>query len=147
ARAPLDDVLAAWAGLGYYSRARNLKSGAQAVTAKWSGALPQSAAELRQIPGIGRYTAGAIASIAFGRAAPLVDGNVARVLARLFAIDGELRAAATQKWLWQIAGDLVKELPPPDPAADRANGLRAGPPQGPGDFNQALMELGATVCL
>src|SRR5687767_1570865 len=85
ATAPLDDVLASWAGLGYYSRARNLWSGAQAVRAK--GQLPCTAAELRTVPGIGPYTAGAIASIAFGERTPLVDGNVARVLARVFAVE------------------------------------------------------------
>jgi len=85
AGAPLDDVLAAWAGLGYYSRARNLHAGAQAVDARFGGALPSRAAELREVPGIGPYTAGAIASIAFGERAPLVDGNVARVLARVFS--------------------------------------------------------------
>src|SRR5687767_15814092 len=82
ASAPLDDVLAAWSGLGYYSRARNLHAGARAV----GGDLPRRASELRAVPGIGPYTAGAIASIAFGERAPLVDGNVARVLARVFAI-------------------------------------------------------------
>src|SRR5687767_15938252 len=80
ADAPLDDVLAAWAGLGYYTRARNLHRGAREVVARWEGSLPASAAGLRAVPGIGAYTAGAIASIAFGERAPLVDGNVARVL-------------------------------------------------------------------
>src|SRR5690349_15808099 len=76
AAAPLDDVLAAWAGLGYYSRARNLYSGAHAVMAKWAGTLPRRASELREVPGIGPYTAGAIASIAYDERTPLVDGNV-----------------------------------------------------------------------
>ncbi|MCA9674076.1 MAG: A/G-specific adenine glycosylase, partial [Myxococcales bacterium] len=82
AAAPLDDVLSAWAGLGYYSRARNLHRGAREVATRWGGALPRDAAALREVPGIGAYTAGAVASIAFGERAPLVDGNVARVLAR-----------------------------------------------------------------
>jgi A/G-specific adenine glycosylase len=127
AAAPLDDVLACWAGLGYYSRARNLHAGAREVVAAFAGAMPADAAELQRIPGIGRYTAGAIASIAFGRPAPLVDGNVARVLARLHAIEDDVKSTAGSARLWQLAADLV-------PAAD------------PGDFNQALMELGATIC-
>jgi A/G-specific adenine glycosylase len=128
AAAPLDDVLAAWSGLGYYGRARNLHRGAREVVARWGGALPGSAAELRELPGVGRYTAGAIASIAFGRREPLVDGNVARVLARLFAIEDDVKSAAAQRRLWQLADELV-------------------PPEAPGDFNQALMELGQDVCV
>ncbi len=127
ARAPLDDVLAAWAGLGYYSRARNLHRGAQAV----GTALPRRAAELRGVPGIGPYTAGAIASIAYGERTPLVDGNVARVLARVFAIDVDIKSTAGSKAAWARAGELMTALP--EAAA-------------PGDLNQGLMELGATVC-
>ena len=131
AAAPLDDVLAAWAGLGYYSRARNLKKGAQAVAARFAGELPRRAAELREVPGIGPYTAGAIASIAFGERTPLVDGNVARVLARAYAIEHDIKSSAGQRELWARAGALVDALP---------DSLR------PGDLNQGLMELGATVC-
>ncbi|MGE0395188.1 MAG: A/G-specific adenine glycosylase [Kofleriaceae bacterium] len=131
ATAPLDDVLAAWAGLGYYSRARNLVKGAQAIAAKWAGALPRRASELREVPGIGPYTAGAIASIAFGERAPLVDGNVARVLSRVFGITDDIKSAAGTKALWARAGDLMTALP--DGTA-------------PGDLNQGLMELGATLC-
>lgn len=131
AGAALDDVLAAWAGLGYYSRARNLHAGAQAVDARFGGALPGSAAELREVPGIGPYTAGAIASIAFGERAPLVDGNVARVLARVFAIEHDIKSSAGGKALWSAAGELMRALP----AA-----------AAPGDLNQGLMELGATIC-
>jgi A/G-specific adenine glycosylase len=131
AAAPLDDVLAAWAGLGYYSRARNLHAGAQAVTASHGGALPSRASELREVPGIGPYTAGAIASIAYGERAPLVDGNVARVLARLFAIGEDIKSSAGQKILWQRAGELMAALPEG---------------HAPGDLNQGLMELGATLC-
>jgi A/G-specific adenine glycosylase len=131
AGAPLDDVLAAWAGLGYYSRARNLHAGAQAVGARFGGALPSCAAELREVPGIGPYTAGAIASIAFGERAPLVDGNVARVLARVFAIEHDIKSSAGSKALWTVAGELMAALP--EAAA-------------PGDLNQGLMELGATIC-
>ncbi|MEO7731044.1 MAG: A/G-specific adenine glycosylase [Kofleriaceae bacterium] len=131
ADAPLDDVLAAWAGLGYYSRARNLHAGAQAVDARFGGALPSCAAELRDVPGIGPYTAGAIASIAFGERAPLVDGNVARVLARVFGIEHDIKSTAGGKALWSAAGELMRALP-----ADAK----------PGDLNQGLMELGATIC-
>ena len=131
ASAPLDDVLAAWAGLGYYTRARNLWNGAQAVTARWGGELPRHASELREVPGIGPYTAGAIASIAFGERAPLVDGNVARVLARVYAIRDDIKSSAGQRALWARAGEVMAALP-----ADAA----------PGDLNQGLMELGATVC-
>ena len=131
AAAPLDDVLAAWAGLGYYSRARNLHAGAREVVARWAGALPPTAAALRAIPGIGPYTAGAIASIAHGERAPLVDGNVARVLARVFAIRDDIKSSAGQRALWDRAGALMRALP--EGAA-------------PGDLNQGLMELGATLC-
>jgi A/G-specific adenine glycosylase len=131
AGAELDDVLAAWAGLGYYSRARNLHAGARAVDTRFGGALPSRAAELRDVPGIGPYTAGAIASIAFGERAPLVDGNVARVLARVFAIEDDIKSTAGQKALWAAAGELMRALP--EAAA-------------PGDLNQGLMELGATIC-
>jgi len=128
AAAPLDDVLSAWAGLGYYSRARNLHAGAQSLG---SGELPRSASELRQVRGIGPYTAGAIASIAYGERTPLVDGNVARVLARVFAVTDDIKSTAGQKLLWQRAGALMTALP-----AEHA----------PGDLNQGLMELGATLC-
>ena len=131
AGAPLDDVLAAWAGLGYYSRARNLHAGARAIGERWGGALPRRAAELREVPGIGPYTAGAIASIAYGERAPLVDGNVARVLARVFAIERDIKSTAGQKALWQRAGELMQALPDDAP---------------PGDLNQGLMELGASLC-
>ncbi len=128
ADAPLDDVLAAWAGLGYYSRARNLHKGAQAVRER---GLPSKASELRDVPGIGPYTAGAIASIAFGERAPLVDGNVARVLARVFAITDDIKSTAGSRALWQRAGELMAALPEP---------------HAPGALNQGLMELGATIC-
>jgi A/G-specific adenine glycosylase len=131
AGAPLDDVLAAWAGLGYYSRARNLHAGAAAVAADHGGALPATAAELRAVPGIGPYTAGAIASIAFGERAPLVDGNVARVLARVRGLELDIKSTAGQRALWQHAGELMAALP-----TDAK----------PGDLNQGLMELGATIC-
>jgi A/G-specific adenine glycosylase len=115
-----DDVTAAWSGLGYYRRARMLREGAVAVRERFGGRLPRTVKELQSIPGIGRYTAGAIASIAFHERAPIVDGNVARVLARLFAID------ARQAW-------------------SRAESLVAASTS-PRDFNQGLMEIGALIC-
>lgn len=123
-----DAVLKAWEGLGYYSRARNLHRAAAEVVARWGGAVPKSLEGLRSLPGVGRYTAGAIASIAFGLDAPVVDGNVARVFARLFAMGGAMESAAMKKRLWTLAGELLP--------AERA-----------GEFNQALMDLGATICL
>lgn len=127
ARAKSECVLKMWEGLGYYSRARNLHRAAQTVVRDHDGKLPQTAEGLRHLPGIGRYTAGAIASIAFGERTPLVDGNVARVFARIFAITANVKAPRTQETLWQLAEELV-------------------PNRNPGDFNQALMELGALVC-
>ncbi|MGH0033350.1 MAG: A/G-specific adenine glycosylase [Myxococcota bacterium] len=127
ADAPLDDVLTHWAGLGYYSRARNLHRAAQQVLDEHGGALPDDAESLRALPGIGRYTAGAVASIAFERPEPVVDGNVVRVLSRLHAIDGDVRSPVVVERLWEEAAALAR-----------------GP--SPGDLNQALMELGATVC-
>jgi len=130
AGAAQDDVLAAWAGLGYYSRARNLHRGAQWVV-EHGGTVPRGAAELRAIPGIGAYTAGAIASIAYGERAALVDGNVARVLARVLGIVDDVKSSAGQRRIWAAATELVAALP------DELH---------PGELNQGLMELGATVC-
>jgi A/G-specific adenine glycosylase len=121
------DVLHAWQGLGYYSRARNLWRGAKAVVSEHGGKMPATAASLRSLPGIGPYSAGAIASIAFGERAALVDGNVVRVLCRLFGLRGDPSRNPLKAELWKLAERLV-------------------PPDRPGDFNQALMELGATVC-
>lgn len=128
ARAPVEDVLAAWSGLGYYSRARALHAAARTIVGRHGGRFPRSAAELGELPGIGPYTAGAIASIAFGEAAPLVDGNVARVLARWFAIDAPPGSSAFRDATWSRARELVHGI-------ERA-----------GEWNQALMELGALVC-
>ena len=130
ADAPLDDVLTHWAGLGYYARARNLHAAAREVVVGYGGAFPSTAASLRELRGIGEYTAGAIASIAFGEAAAIVDGNVVRVLARVDALAGAADDAALKKRVWRRAGELVRA----DGGADA------------GDFNQAMMELGATVC-
>ncbi|HSA59378.1 MAG TPA: A/G-specific adenine glycosylase [bacterium] len=117
-----EDVLRLWSGLGYYSRARNLHRAAGMIVE-----LPGSVEELMKLPGIGRYTAGAIASIAFGRKAPIVDGNVIRVLSRIFAIREDPKSSAGQKVFWGMAQQIL-------------------PHKHCGDFNQAVMELGATVC-
>jgi A/G-specific adenine glycosylase len=127
AAADVDEVLSLWSGLGYYRRARVLHLAAREVTERYGGAFPADAAGLRGLPGVGAYTAGAIASIAFERREPLVDGNVARVLARLEGIEDDIRSAEGMRRLWEAAARLV-------------------PPDRPGRFNQALMELGATVC-
>ncbi len=124
-RAELDDVLAAWAGLGYYSRARNLHKCAQVVALELGGAFPQSSVELQKLPGIGPYTAAAIAAIAFGEPTTPVDGNVERVVARLFAVRQPLPAAKGE--LKRLAATLT-------------------PARRPGDFAQAMMDLGAGIC-
>jgi A/G-specific adenine glycosylase len=121
------DVLHAWQGLGYYSRARRLHGAAKAVVERHGGELPSDPAALRALPGVGAYSAGAIASIAFGLPEPIVDGNVVRVLSRAFGLRGDPEKAPLKRTLWTLARELVP--------AERA-----------GDFNQALMELGATVC-
>lgn len=128
AAAPLDEVLRYWAGLGYYARARNIKKAAEMIVARESGRFPASLSELLELPGVGRYTAGAIASISYDLRTPILDANVIRVISRLFAVAGDPKSQPVQARLWQIAGDVMPQS-------------RAG------DFNQALMELGALVCL
>jgi A/G-specific adenine glycosylase len=126
ARASEAEVLQHWQGLGYYSRARNLHRGAQVLATK-GGELPRDVAGLRALPGVGAYTAGAIASIALGLDEPAIDGNIARVLSRLFALAGDLAREPHKRQLWALARNLL--------------------PRGrAGDFNQALMELGALCC-
>ena len=120
-------VLTLWQGLGYYRRARNLHAAAKSIVDDFAGEVPASVDDLLKLPGVGRYTAGAIASIAHGTRAAVVDGNVERVFARLMLIEEPINAPATKKQVWSIAEDLV-------------------PKASPGDYNQALMELGATVC-
>ncbi len=119
-----EDVLKLWSGLGYYSRARNLRKAAQMIC---GGGLPDTVEELIRLPGIGRYTAGAIASIAFERRAPIVDGNVIRVLSRLFRMDEDPKTSGGRAAFWAKAEEIL-------------------PGKNLGDFNQSLMELGATVC-
>ncbi len=128
AQADLQDVLKCWEGLGYYARCRNLHRAAQIVIERHGGQLPADREVLLLLPGIGEYTAGAILSLAFGRDEAVLDGNVRRVLSRLLALADDPRAAATRRLLWQA----VRELLPPGRA---------------GDFNEALMDLGSTVCL
>ncbi len=127
ARAPLAKALGLWAGLGYYRRVRMLHQAARHVQQKLAGKIPLTAATLRELPGIGRYTAGAIASIALGEKTPVLDGNVIRILTRIFAIPQSVDSPSTLEKLWSIAAALL-------------------PDSNPGDLNQALMELGATVC-
>ncbi len=128
ARASLDEVLKVWEGLGYYSRARNLHKAAKVIVKRHKGKFPKEFEAILALPGIGRYTAGAIASIAFGLPYPVLDGNVSRVFVRLYAISKPPALPKIQQELWQHAEKLL-------------------PRKMPGDFNQALMELGAKVCL
>jgi len=127
ARADEREVLTAWQGLGYYRRARNLHAAAIAIE-EFDGRVPSSADKLMTLPGVGRYTAGAIASIAFGQRVPIVDGNVERVLARLFAKTDRAGSASLRTWAWEQASTLLN-------AAEK-----------PGEVNEALMELGALIC-
>ncbi|MCS6777051.1 MAG: A/G-specific adenine glycosylase [Chloroherpetonaceae bacterium] len=127
ATAPVEEVLQYWAGMGYYARARNLHRAAQMMVAHHNGQIPDTLQALRSLPGIGRYTAGAILSIAFNQPYPIVDANVARVLSRVFGIAGNPKSACNTAVLWNLAEQLV-------------------PSESPGDFNQALMELGALIC-
>jgi A/G-specific adenine glycosylase len=128
AATPLDDVLKLWEGLGYYARARNLHAAAREVVFQLEGRLPSSLDELRLLPGVGRYTAAAIASIAFGHDAIALDGNLYRVLCRLFAVDDDPSRPNTQRFLEHLATAML-------------------PPGQAGEFNQALMDLGATICV
>ena len=125
--APQEDLLRLWAGLGYYSRARNLQRAAQEIVAKHAGKFPSSRAEALALPGIGEYTAAAILSIAYDEKLAALDGNIARVLARLGAVRGDLRESGRWRNLQKTADDLLD-------------------PEAPGDWNQAMMELGATLC-
>src|SRR4051794_9870135 len=127
AAADEQDVLKLWQGLGYYTRARNLRRAAQMVMSEHGGSLPRTRDELLTLPGVGRYTAGAVASIAFGCRTPILDGNVIRVLCRLDKVESDPRDKRTQAILWARAEEVL-------------------PKSRCGDFNSALMELGATVC-
>lgn len=127
AAAPLDEVLRLWEGLGYYSRARNLHRAAGLVVSEYGGQFPRDVKLLQQLPGVGRYTAGAIASFAFDLPAPIVEANTERLYARLLALQDDVRSASGQKQLWAFAEAIV--------SAER-----------PGDFNQAVMDLGSQLC-
>lgn len=128
ATAPLDEVLKLWEGLGYYSRARNLHRAAQIIVDEFGGEFPATVDDLLKLPGVGRYTAGAVASLAFNVDAPVVDGNVTRVLVRLFNITDDVTSSATKRRLWKLAEDML-------PAGQA------------GLWNEALMELGRRVCI
>lgn len=128
AAAPLGEVLQYWEGLGYYSRARNLHAAAITLVNQHHGQLPRHHEALLELPGIGAYTAGAIASIAFGLPVPIVDGNIIRVLTRLTDMADDVTTGPAKKKLWQLAATLV-------------------PSERPGDYNQALMELGQKICV
>src|SRR5688500_13285875 len=127
ARADEQDVLRMWQGLGYYTRARNLRAAAQAVVRDFGGELPRDLDSLLRLPGVGRYTAGAVATLAFDEPAAIVDGNVVRVICRLDRFESDPREKATSELIWRRAEQIV-------------------PARRAGDFNSALMELGATIC-
>jgi A/G-specific adenine glycosylase len=128
AAASQEDVLKMWEGLGYYSRARNLHKAAQIISSHWKGRFPKTAEEIQSLPGIGSYTAAAIGSLAFNLDLAVLDGNVIRVLSRLFAYTKDTRSTVAKRELQQLADDLLVK-------GDAGN------------FNEAMMELGATVCL
>jgi A/G-specific adenine glycosylase len=127
AKAPEDKVLRLWQGLGYYSRARNLHQAARQILEQRNGKLPETYKEWLQVRGVGPYTAAAIASIAFNEVVPALDGNVYRVIARLFAIDGKIDTGKGKRVFEEVAAELIDQ-------------------KKPGDFNQAMMDFGATVC-
>lgn len=127
AEAPEDKLLKVWEGLGYYSRARNLKAAAQQIMTEFDGKMPQTLAEIQSLKGIGPYTAGAIASIAFNFPEPAIDGNVMRVVSRLFEIDADIAKPASRKIFDEAMRTIID-------------------PQQPGEFNQALMDLGSAIC-
>ncbi|CAN9391908.1 unnamed protein product [Alternaria alternata] len=140
AEADHDDVLSVWKGLGYYSRATRLHEGAKAMIAKSAGAscaLPSGATELQEFPGIGRYTAGAVSSIAFGEAEPVLDGNVMRVLSRQLGLYMDVKDKKATDVMWDMADQLIKHA---------SNFPETRTSAVPGLWNQALMELGSTVC-
>ncbi len=128
ARARESTILKHWEGLGYYSRARNLKKTAQIILQDYSGKVPDSMEEILKLPGVGRYTAGAVLSIAFGHKVPVLDGNVKRVLSRLLLLKENAGTRKSENILWEAMENILPET-------------------GAGNFNQAFMELGATVCL
>ena len=152
AKAPPTMLHKLWEGLGYYTRVRNMQEAAQVISSQHAGQFPQEFANVLELPGIGRYTAGAICSIAFNQPYPVLDGNVIRVLTRSFGIKGNPREAPINRALWRLAEDLVGNAFARQPPATSVK-ARAGPPSrkekklsAAGNLNQALMELGALVC-
>src|SRR5438105_1972274 len=132
-----------WEGLGYYTRVRNMQKAARLICDAHGGKFPETFEEILALPGIGRYTAGAICSIGFNQPTPILDGNVVRVLSRVFGINGNSREKLTNKRLWRIAGELVQQ------AAELKGNLprfRVHATRRCSHFNQSLMELGALVC-
>ncbi len=127
AHASEEDVLAAWSGLGYYRRARTLHRAAETIVEELGGKFPDDGASWMKLAGVGRYTAGAVVSIAFGKRAPILDGNVMRVLSRWFVVRGDPRTGETNRELWRVAEEIL-------------------PKRSVAEFNQALMDLGALVC-
>ena len=127
AAADIDEVLRLWEGLGYYSRARNLHKAAQLIVQHHDGQFPRDVQSLQELPGIGRYTAGAIGSFAFDQRVPIVEANTERLYARLMALLDDVRSAVSQRTLWDFAAAIV-------------------PKKRPGDFNQAVMDIGSTIC-
>ena len=122
------EVLHAWQGLGYYSRARNIRRAAEILVSEYGGEMPRDTEKIRALPGIGDYTAGAIASIAFGLPVPAVDGNVLRVFSRLYALEEDVTSGAAKRRVTALVSDVI-------------------PPARPGDFHEALMDLGAEICI
>lgn len=135
ASASEQDVFEVWQGLGYYSRARNIRKAAAQIVDRFHGRIPENHQDLLSLPGIGPYTAGAISSIAFGLPEPLLDGNVIRVLSRLLALQSDVKRSSAQKLLWKQARCLVESAASASVTSNPC-----------GDLNQALMELGATIC-
>jgi A/G-specific adenine glycosylase len=138
ARAQSDTVMAQWAGLGYYSRARNLHACARLVVSEHGGEFPRQASQLEQLPGIGRSTAAAIAAFCFGEPAPILDGNVKRVFARVYAIEGWPGEGRVEKQMWQLAQTNMDALVEHTPGEALPHALAA--------YTQGLMDLGATLC-
>lgn len=147
AAADEDEVLALWSGMGYYRRARLLHAAARAVAAEHGGTMPRTLEALRSLPGVGRYTVGAIASIAYDAPAAIVDGNVVRVLLRINGREGAADDRETVSWCWAQAARLAERAAAMAAEAGAGAVSDAGSaPRGPGAFNESLMELGATVC-
>ena len=141
AQCPEDRLLKLWEGLGYYNRVRNMQKAARVVVEQYGGRIPDRYEELIKLPGIGSYTAGAVASIAYGRAVPAVDGNVLRVISRISGYDGDIMKQSVRREFEKSLQEIMPE------ESQQPYGRAPGCRNHPGAFNQALMELGATVCV